>query len=106
MHGRGAEPVLACPTIVEEREDVQEGGLPCSGGAHDGNKFALANGEIDAAQHPGFGVSGLVTAFDILKVNHVVIYSDLKADKSVIPSSEPALVPPLLRGVRVRQRPR
>jgi hypothetical protein len=43
------KPVLALPLIVEQGENVQQGGLPRSRRPHDGNEFALANLQINAA---------------------------------------------------------
>ena len=78
VHRRLAEPVLAQPAVVEQREHVQQRRLPCSRWSHDGDEFAFVDGEPDAAQHPGFGVAGLVTAFYVFQFDHFN-YSDLKA---------------------------
>ena len=70
VHRRLAEPVLAQPSVVEQGQHIEQRRLPCPRRTHDGDKFALANGEPDAAQHPGFGVAGLVTAFNVFQFDH------------------------------------
>ena len=56
--------------VVEQREHIQQGRLACARGPHDGDEFAFANFEIDAAQNPGLAGGSFVTAFDILQLNH------------------------------------
>ena len=70
VRGRFAEPVFAQPAIVEQGKHIEQRRLPCSRRAHDGDKLAFADGEADAAQHPGFGVAGSVTAFDVFQFDH------------------------------------
>ena len=51
--------------------------FPAPERSHHGDKFAFADGEPDAAQHPRLRVSGLVTAFYIFKFDHFLSHSNL-----------------------------
>ena len=52
------ELVLARGGVVEEAEDVEEGGLAAAGGAHDGYEFALLDVEGDVVEGYGFDFFG------------------------------------------------
>ena len=66
VDGGGFEKEFTAPGVVEHGEDVEEGGFAGAGGAHDGDELAGVDGEVDAAEHPGFGVAGFVGAFEVL----------------------------------------
>src|SRR5512146_2563628 len=70
MDRRATEPVLSTPTVIEKSQHIQQRRLACSGWPHDGDKLALANGEPDLPQHPGFCMACLITAFDVFEFDH------------------------------------
>ena len=70
VSGRLAKPVLALPAIVEQSQNIEQRRLSRSRRAHDGEEFAFADGEADAAQHPFLGVAVLVTSFNVLEFDH------------------------------------
>ena len=72
MHRIVCKIKLALPLVIEHRKHIQERGFSCSRRPHHRDKLSLANRQIYPAQHPGFGVACLITAFDVLKFNHDV----------------------------------
>src|SRR6476660_1194093 len=50
VYGGIAEPIFTAPAVVEESEDVEERGLPCSGRSHNRDELALADFQVDTAQ--------------------------------------------------------
>src|SRR5580765_6293649 len=72
MYRRAAKPVLAYPSVIEQCEHVQQRRLPRPRGSHDGDELTFANGKTDTPQHPRLGVPGLVTAFDVFELDHIL----------------------------------
>ncbi len=52
------QPILAAGGVVEQTQDVEQGGLAATRGTHDGNKLALFHFERHAAQGSGFNFFG------------------------------------------------
>ena len=65
-----AKPVFAAPFVVEQRQHVQQRRLACTGRSHQGNELPALDREIDTTQDPGLAGGSLVTAFDVLEVDH------------------------------------
>src|SRR5262245_53942136 len=65
VHGGIAEPIFDGPTVVEERENVQQRGLDRSRRPHHGDELALANFQVDTAEHPELSGGRFVAAFEI-----------------------------------------
>jgi len=57
--------VFTGPGAIVHADYVQQGGLAGAGGSHDGDKLALLDVDIDAAQHVGPGGTLLEVLFDI-----------------------------------------
>ena len=45
------QPVFAGVVIVQDAQDIEEGGLAGAGGAHDGHELPAFDGEVDALEH-------------------------------------------------------
>ncbi len=75
VHALLAEPVLAFPLIIEKSEHIEERRLARSRRPHNGDEFAFANFQVDAAQDPGLSGGGFVAAFDAFELDHFTLDS-------------------------------
>ncbi len=71
------QPVFAGIVTVQDAQDVEEGGLPGTGRAHDGDELTPFDGEVDALEHVQ-GLSVVVRLVDVLEFDqHFVCISML-----------------------------
>jgi len=47
-----SKPILALPIVIEQAEDIQQGGFAGTGGAHDGDELTRLDVHVNAAQYP------------------------------------------------------
>ena len=66
------EVVLAQPLVVEQSDGVQQRRLPCTGWSHQCDELAAFDFEVNAAQHPRLTGAGLVAAFEVAYIDHVI----------------------------------
>jgi hypothetical protein len=62
--------VLAGPTGIMHADQMKERGFAGAGGSHNGNKLALLNIHIDAAEHERFRRPVFEVLFNIAEGNH------------------------------------
>jgi hypothetical protein len=69
VNGLIEEIVFAGPGTIEHAEDAEEGGLPCPGRTHEGDKFAGQDVESDATEYVEFVGTGIVGFFNVLELD-------------------------------------
>src|SRR5262249_17922672 len=70
-----AEPEFPFPAVIEQSQDVQQGGLARTRRPHNRDEFALADFKINAAKYPGLTCREFVTAFQVFQLNHCYLQS-------------------------------
>ena len=71
MHRSVAEKIFAAPTVIMHSKNVQERRLSSAGRAHDGNKFALRDIDVDVAQDiKEFSFGQRKKTFDVTQLDH------------------------------------
>jgi hypothetical protein len=69
VNGLVEEKIFAGPGAVEHPDNAEQRGFSRARRTHDGDKFALLNFEIDAAQDEKLAAAGIVRFFEISELD-------------------------------------
>ena len=83
-HVAPVEQVGAFGGVVEQADDVEQGGLAAARGAHDGHEFAFPHFEVYLAQGPGLHFFGAEYFLDVLQLDHSLMYVYVCVDVSFL----------------------
>src|SRR4051812_30661923 len=94
MDGHIVELIFAVPGVIVHAENVQQGRFARARRAHDGNKLARLDVQINAAQHIILGHALREKLFDVAKADHWTSVNPLSLNSCLASSIWRRLAPP------------